>query len=73
MKSVNSFQYIKGIFSGMDLAIKNKQIPESYNIIAERIGEDPKDILFVSDNIKECLAADEANYGKVYLREKFDE
>lgn len=67
LETVNLSQYINQVFSGYDETIKNKQIPESYKIIAQRIGEKPEDILFVSDNIKECIGARDANYGKVYF------
>ena len=57
----------KQIFSGIDEAIRNKFSPKSYEIIAQRIGEEPKDMVFVSDNINEVKAAKEAGYGKVYF------
>lgn len=38
---------------------------ESYTNIAKEIGTDPRDILFLSDNIQECFAARNAGFQTV--------
>ncbi|KAJ3258542.1 Enolase-phosphatase E1 [Boothiomyces macroporosus] len=45
-----------------DTAIGLKTVPESYSAIAKEIKHEPSDILFLSDNIKECIAAKSVGY-----------
>ncbi|KAJ3275122.1 hypothetical protein HDV01_001261 [Terramyces sp. JEL0728] len=50
-------------FSGhFDTAIGLKTVPESYTAIAKEISHEPSEILFLSDNIKECVAAKSVGY-----------
>ncbi|KAK9766930.1 enolase-phosphatase E1 [Basidiobolus ranarum] len=45
-----------------DTTVGLKTEVESYERIAKEIGKSPKDILFVSDNVKEIVAADQVGY-----------
>ncbi|ORY91076.1 2,3-diketo-5-methylthio-1-phosphopentane phosphatase [Syncephalastrum racemosum] len=58
----NLMEYFSGYF---DTAIGLKTEVESYNRIAHEIGQAPSQILFVSDNIKEIQAADQARFQTV--------
>ncbi|KAJ3323564.1 hypothetical protein HDV06_001588 [Boothiomyces sp. JEL0866] len=50
-------------FSGhFDTAIGLKTVAESYTAIAKEIKHEPSEILFLSDNIKECIAAKSVGY-----------
>ncbi len=49
--------YIDGFF---DTAVGKKTDPESYGRISERIGEDKKNLIFISDADREILAARES-------------
>ncbi|KAI9144979.1 enolase-phosphatase E1-like protein [Paraphysoderma sedebokerense] len=52
-------KYFKGHF---DTTIGSKLQPASYIDIAKKVGKEPKEILFLSDNVKELQAAKTAGY-----------
>jgi len=58
---------VEGYHSSLDHSIKTKFSPEAYLEIARQIGINPKEIVYVADDVKEVEAAVKAGYGKVFF------
>ncbi len=65
----NLLEFFEGFF---DTKIGNKKNSESYKKIAEEIGLNPEDILFLSDNPDEIKAASEAGMKAIRVVRKGD-
>jgi|SRR3989344_1647457 len=59
---------IRRYFGTNDFGMKNN--PESYKRISDALGNDPNNIMFLSDSLAELDAAHAANYGEVILLDR---